>query len=65
MENPQKVDIRCILKGETAKKFQLIQHAKGLDNKTEVVRQLIIDYYNTHFSNGTEKLQDVEAQQKC
>jgi hypothetical protein len=45
MSKPQKVDIRCILRNETATKFLKIQEAMGLENKTEVVRFLVIEYF--------------------
>lgn len=51
-----KVDIRCILKGETAHKFMLIWQKKGLENKTEVIRALINDFYETR-NNELQKLE--------
>jgi hypothetical protein len=44
----EKVDIRCILKGDAAHKFLAIWKEKGLENKTEVVRALIKDFCDAH-----------------
>lgn len=40
------VKINCLLQGDSADRFLEIQKFKGIENKTEVVRSLISDFWN-------------------
>jgi len=51
-QNEEKVDLRCILDGDIAKRFLKIKHSKGLNQNTEVIRAIINDYFNDHFKEG-------------
>jgi hypothetical protein len=45
----EKVKINCILTGQTAERFTAIKRAKGIWNKTEVIRTIINEYFSEHF----------------
>lgn len=46
-EEEKLVKLNCLLQGEVAAKFAKIKEAKGLTNKTEVIRLLISEFYAT------------------
>ena len=53
------VDIRLRLKGKVRERFLEIKNAKGLENKTEVCRLIINEYFEKIFQIAAKAL--VEA----
>lgn len=46
------VKINCLLHGESAERFVAIKKFKGIENKTEVIRSLISDFWNQNLKGA-------------
>lgn len=45
MTSEQKIEIRLNLEGELAEKFKVVKRDKGIENNTDVLRNLITEAY--------------------